>query len=63
MIDTLLRLTEELDVALEDLIAEPATTSATEVPTKKRIMSPAARKKIAAAQKARWANLRAVKEQ
>jgi hypothetical protein len=47
---------EDLNKELRGILGAPASTRA--APRKKRTMGVAARKKIAAAQKARWANLR-----
>ena len=50
---------EALNKELRDILGAPATTRA--APRKKRTMSTAAKKQIAATQKARWANLRRAK--
>jgi hypothetical protein len=50
---------EDLNKELRGILGAPATTRA--APKKKRTMSAAMKKQIAAAQKARWANLRRAK--
>jgi chromosome segregation ATPase len=50
---------EDLNKELRGIFGAPATTRAT--PKKKRTMSAAAKKQLAAARKARWANLRRAK--
>jgi chromosome segregation ATPase len=47
---------EDLNKELRGILGAPATTRA--APKKKRTMSAAAKKQLAAARKARWANLR-----
>jgi hypothetical protein len=50
---------EDLNKELRGILGAPANTRA--APKKKRTMSTATKKQIAAAQKARWANLRRAK--
>jgi len=50
---------ERLNKQLQSILGGPAKSGG--APTSKRTMSAAVRRKIAAAQKARWANLRRVK--
>jgi len=50
---------EALDKELRSILGAPATTRA--APKKKRTMTAAMKKQLAAAQKARWANLRRAK--
>jgi len=52
---------QSLEKKLKTILGSPKEAAAPGVPKKRRKMSAAARKKIAAAQKARWAKVKAKK--